>query len=79
MKLVSPLIKLNLLRLQSLAANQEALQRGLVATKPLSLTRLRELCELGEKMIAADRAQAAAETSACRDNSRPLDFVLPSR
>ncbi len=70
MNLVSRCIKLNLLRLQSRAANREALQRGLVATKPLSVTRLSELCKLGEKMIAADRARAAAEDSIFNEAER---------
>jgi hypothetical protein len=44
------------------AAKAEALYRGVTATQPLTVTRLRELCELGEKMIRAatrrDRALA---------------------
>jgi hypothetical protein len=43
------------------AAKSEALQRGLMATKPLTVVRLQELCALGEKMVAADRALRRAE------------------
>ena len=61
------------------AAKGEAMLRGLMATQPLTLTRLRELVELGEKMMVAksrrDKAQAAAEAWARRER---IDIVLPS-
>ena len=50
------------------AIRAEALQRGLEATQPLSVARLAELCEIGERMQAsAARVQRAA---------RALDAVL---
>jgi len=45
------------------AAKREALQRGLMATRPLTIVRLRELCALGERMIAAERAVRLARLS----------------
>ena len=60
-------------------ATAEALQRGLIATKPLTVTRLAELCALGEKMMQAGRrreeALMAARVSLRREN---LDLVLPA-
>jgi hypothetical protein len=42
------------------AITAEALQRGLVATKPLTVIRLAELCALGEQMLRAQRRTAEA-------------------
>ncbi|MES2634355.1 MAG: hypothetical protein V4669_15390 [Pseudomonadota bacterium] len=50
------------------AIRAEALQRGLEATQPLSVARLAELCEIGERM----QASAARVLRATRD----LDAVL---
>ena len=41
-------------------ATQQALQKGLVATQPLTATRLSELCELGERMYQTQRRRDAA-------------------
>ena len=38
---------------EDLAAKAEAMRSGAIATQPLTVTRLRELCELGEKMMRA--------------------------
>jgi hypothetical protein len=46
------------------AITAEALQKGLVATKPLSVIRLAELCALGEQMIRAQRRTAEAYMAA---------------
>jgi len=60
------------------AATEEALQKGLIATRPLTADRLIELCALGEKMmqakIRAADAHAAARTWIRRER---LDIVLP--
>ncbi|MGZ5195751.1 MAG: hypothetical protein ACXWJM_13615 [Ramlibacter sp.] len=60
------------------AVTAQALQEGLLATKPLSATRLRELCALGEKMMQAKMrtadAHAAARTWIRRER---LDIILP--
>lgn len=78
MNFLSRLTKLNLAKLEDRAAKQEALHRGMVATKPLSAVRLKELCVLGERMMAASRELAAAEDSFFNDfGRRPLDFVIP--
>jgi hypothetical protein len=62
------------------AAKDEAMQRGLAASRPLSAARLAELCFLGEKMKRAkmvkDDAYLAARAGLRRDR---LDFVLPSQ
>jgi hypothetical protein len=44
------------------AARQEALSRGLSATQPLTVTRLGQLCALGERMLRTGirRKQAQA-------------------
>ena len=61
------------------AAKCEAMSRGALATQPLTLSRLVELAELGEKMMATNMrknaALAAADAWARRD---PIDIVLPS-
>ena len=61
------------------AAKLEAMRLGLLATQPLTLTRLGELVELGEKMMAAttrkDAALAAALAWARRER---IDIVLPA-
>jgi hypothetical protein len=60
------------------AAKADALQRGLDATKPLTATRLAELCALGEKMmyakIAKDDAYEAAHAWAQKTK---LQIVIP--
>jgi hypothetical protein len=60
------------------AATTEALQKGLIATRPLTAERLIELCALGEKMMQAKMrtadAHAAARTWIQRER---LDIVLP--
>jgi hypothetical protein len=48
------------------AAAAEALQRGLVATKPLSAIRIAELCELGEKMVMTGKRKLLALAKARR-------------
>ena len=48
------------------AAAAEALHQGLVATKPLTATRLAELCELGEKMVQAGHRKLRALARARR-------------
>lgn len=56
--------KLNELRdaaLEDQLAKAEALQLGMVATRPLSAQRLGELCALGEQMKAASERLARAE------------------
>lgn len=78
MNFVSRITKVNLARQQELAAKQEALQRGMVATKPLNADRLAELCELGERMLAAERARMAAEDSLFANLNVPrVDYELP--
>lgn len=64
------------------AAKIEALQRGLLATTPLTAIRLGELCALGEEMMHAarrrDEAESALHTASDRPQE-PLDIVLPGR
>ena len=48
------------------AAAAEALHRGLVATKPLSVIRIAELCELGEKMVMTGKRKLLALAKARR-------------
>ena len=43
------------------AAKKEALDTGLIATKPLSVKRLQQLCELGERMMKAAIRKSRAE------------------
>jgi hypothetical protein len=43
------------------AAKKEALLTGLIATKPLSVVRLQQLCALGERMMKAAMRKARAE------------------
>jgi len=60
------------------AATAEALQRGLIATKPLTAARLGELCALGEKMMQAKMRTADAHAAAQMWIRRErLDIVLP--
>jgi hypothetical protein len=54
------LIELNLAEIEDSAARAEAMHQGLVATQPLTATRLRELCVLGEKMMYTGRRKARA-------------------
>lgn len=63
MNFVSRLTKLNFAMLADSAAKHEALNCGLGSSLPLSAAQLKELCALGEKMIATSRALAAAEES----------------
>ena len=42
------------------AATLQALQEGLIATQPLTLTRLDRLCALGEAMISTGLRRKAA-------------------
>ena len=46
------------------AVTAEALQRGLIATLPLTTVRLGELCALGEKMMKAKMRTADAHAAA---------------
>jgi hypothetical protein len=74
MNSVSRHTRLNRAALEDRAAKSEALQRGLVATKPLTVVRLGELCALGERMIAADRAlRLAGESVAAEGQVRGCD------
>jgi hypothetical protein len=57
----------------------EALQKGLVATKPLSVIRLAELCALGEQMIRAQRRTAEAYSAAYPSRRRELLDIVLSR
>jgi hypothetical protein len=62
------------------AAKNEALQMGLVATQPLTATRLDQLCALGEKMMHAARRVEEAERMwfiASGGAQDPVDIVLP--
>jgi hypothetical protein len=60
------------------AATAEALQRGLIATKPLTAVRIAELCALGEKMMQAKMRTADAHAAAQMWIRRErLDIVLP--
>ena len=43
------------------AAKKEALDTGLIATKPLTIKRLQQLCDLGERMMKAAVRKASAE------------------
>jgi hypothetical protein len=43
------------------AAKKEALDAGLIATKPLTVKRLQQLCELGERMMKTAVRKARAE------------------
>lgn len=45
------------------AAKREASQAWSMATKPLTVTRLRQLCALGERMMAAASRKARAEAA----------------
>jgi len=47
-------------------AKKQALQKGLVATKPLTAVRLAELCLLGETMVRTARRKQAALASVIR-------------
>lgn len=78
MNVASRTARLNVAIARDRAAKQEALQRGMSATRPLTVTRLRELCALGEQMIVAARALADAERSVLNATPSALDFVLPA-
>jgi hypothetical protein len=43
------------------AAKKEAFETGLMATRPLSVVRLQQLCALGERMTKAAGRKARAE------------------
>jgi hypothetical protein len=43
------------------AAKKEALDTGLIATKPLTVKRLQQLCAMGERMMQAAVRKARAE------------------
>lgn len=60
-------------------AREEAMRRGLLATKPLTATRLGELCVLGEKMMHAKRRkdEALAAASAWMRREK-VDLILPA-
>jgi hypothetical protein len=60
MLVTAALIELNLADIEDLAARSQAMRSGLSATQPLTTVRLRELCELGEKMMRAERRKHAA-------------------
>jgi hypothetical protein len=60
------------------AVKAEALQRGLIATKPLTVVRLAELCALGEQMMRAKLRTCDAHSAAVAWIRRErLDIVLP--
>jgi hypothetical protein len=43
------------------AAKKEAIDMWLIATKPLTVKRLQQLCEMGERMMKAAGRRARAE------------------
>jgi hypothetical protein len=49
------------------AAKKEALAAWLIATKPLTVARLRQLCALGDRMQQAGLRKARAEADAAKD------------
>jgi hypothetical protein len=60
------------------AVTARALQLGLVATKPLTVIRLAELCALGEQMLLAKRRTIEAYQAAHEwIRQERLDIVLP--
>lgn len=62
------------------AAKREALEMGLVATKPLSAARLAQLCLLGERMRLTALRKRDAERDvddATVQMARRLDIPLP--
>lgn len=61
-------------------AKSEALAMGLIATRPLSMERLQQLCILGERMIYASLRRADAErdlADATVSRSSFVDVLLP--
>ncbi|HSV36984.1 MAG TPA: hypothetical protein VLI46_15585 [Ramlibacter sp.] len=62
-------------------AKCEALAMGLIATKPLSVARLAQLCALGERMIQAALRKADAERDLLDTTvhtPRRVDILLPA-
>jgi hypothetical protein len=60
MSVTAALNELKLATAEDRAAKAEAMDRGVAATRPLTVTRLGELCALGERMIeAASRRERA--------------------
>jgi hypothetical protein len=60
------------------AVTAEALRRGLIATKPLTVVRLAELCALGEQMMQAKmRTREAHGAARAWIRRERLDIFLP--
>ena len=78
MNFITRLTSLNVATLADRAAKHEAAQFALSATMPLTAIRLGQLCVLGEKMVLAARALAAAERAVFSYvDVQQLDYVLP--